>query len=64
MLQNRIANIKYLKVNQKGVSGTNSKTPKKYSRPSSRGHREYRERMTFLVSVSIKLKIQTCPRRH
>ena len=54
----------YNKENQKGVSETNSKTPKKYSRPSSRGHREYMVRMTFLVSVSIKLKIQTCPRRH
>ena len=47
------------KKNQKGISETNSKTPQKYSRLSSRGHREYRVRMTFLVSVSTKLKIQT-----
>ena len=30
----------YNKEKQKGVSETNSKTSKKYSRPSSRGHRE------------------------
>ena len=52
------------KENQKGVNEIKNKTPKRYSQPSSRGHREYRVRMTFLVSVSIKLKIQTCPRRH
>ena len=43
---------------------TKSKTPQKYLRPSSRGHLEYRVGMTFLVSVSIKLKIPTCPRHH
>ena len=47
------------KENQKGVNEIKNKTPKKYSQPSSNGHREYRVRMTFLVSVSIKLKIQT-----
>ena len=46
----------------KRTSRTKTKTPKKYSRPSLRGHREYRVQMTFLVSVSIKLKILTCPR--
>ena len=46
------------------ASKTKSETPKKYSRPSSKGHREYKVQMTFLVSFSIKLKIQTCPRRH
>ena len=44
------------------ASKTMSKTPKKYSRPSSRGNREYRVQMTFLASVSIKLKTQTCLR--
>ena len=47
----------YNKENQKGVSETNSKTLKKYSRPSSRRHLEYRVPMTFLVSVSIKIKV-------
>ena len=44
------------------ASRTKSETPKKYSHPSSRGHRECR--VTFLVFDSIKLKMQTCPRRH
>ena len=46
------------------ISKTMTKTPKKYSRPSSRGHRKYRVQMMFLVSISTKLKIQTCPQRH
>ena len=54
----------YNKENHKGVNEIKNKPPKRYSQPSSRGHREYRVRMTFLVSVSIKLKKQTCPRRH
>ena len=54
----------YNKENQNGVNETKNKTLKRYSQSSSRGHREYSIRMTFLVSVSIKLKIQTCPRRH
>ena len=41
-----------------------NKTPKKYSQPSSRGHRECRVRMTFLIAVSIKQIIETCPRRN
>ena len=52
------------KENQKGVNETKNKTLKRYSRPSSRGRRENWVRMTFLVSVRIKLKMQTCPRRH
>ena len=43
------------------ASRTKSKTPKKYSGPSSREQREYSVRMTF---VSIKLKLQTCTRCH
>ena len=46
---------------QKGATKIRNKTPKTYSRPSSREQREYRVPMTFMVSVSIKLKIQTCP---
>ena len=34
---------------KKRASRTMSKTPKKYSRPSSRGRREHRVQMTFLV---------------
>ena len=42
------------------LSRTKRKTPKKYSRPSSRRvHRKYKVQMTFLVSVSIKLRIPT-----
>ena len=44
------------------ASRTKSETPKKYSLLSSRGHHECRVQMTFLVSVSIKVKIQACPR--
>ena len=42
------------------ASRTMSKTSKKYSWPSSRARCEYRVQMTFLVFVSVKLKIQTC----
>ena len=38
------------------TSKTMNNTPKKYSRPSYKGHREYRVQIPFLVSVSIKLK--------
>ena len=41
---------------KKRASRIKSKTLKKYLRPSTREHNEYRVRMTFLVSVSIKLK--------
>ena len=36
--------------------------PKINLRFSSRGHRKSRVQMTFLVSVSVKLKLRTCPR--
>ena len=49
---------------QKRAINTRNKTPKKYSRLSSRRHRKYKVPMTFLVYVSIKLKLQTCLRRH
>ena len=39
-----------------GASRTKSKIPKKYPRPSSRGHRDYRVLLTFLDSASIKTK--------
>ena len=42
---------------QKRASKTKSKAPKKYSRPSSRGHYEYRVQITFLVPVSIKMSV-------
>ena len=45
---------------QKRTNKTRNKTHKKYSRPSSWGHRKYREPKTFLMPVSIKLKILTC----
>ena len=37
---------------QTRTSKTMNKTPKKYSRSSSRGYRKYRVQMTFLVSVT------------
>ena len=38
---------------QKRASRTKSKTPKKYSQPSSRGHSEYRVQMMLMKAVSI-----------
>ena len=37
---------------------------KRHQWPSSRGHHKSSVQMTFLVSVSIKLKMQICPRQH
>ena len=39
------------------ASKTMNKAHKKYSQPSSKGHRKCRVQLTFLVSVSRKLKI-------
>ena len=43
---------------------TMKKTPKKYSRLSSKGHCKYWLQTMFLVSISMKLKIQTSYRGH
>ena len=64
MQQKRYVKCNITKQYAKKYNQTMNKTPPKYSRPSSRGHRKYRVQMTFLVTVSIKLKIQTCFRRH
>ena len=37
---------------------------KRHLWPISREHHKCRVQMKFLVSVSIKLKIETCPRRY
>ena len=46
---------------QKRANKTRNKSPKTYSQLSPRGHREYRVPMTFLVSISIKLKYRHVP---